>query len=213
MVKSNFELFSGRRSLADRLLQGIHFSFPTKLSAFANKTRGIDPHYNSAGEAFAKEQRRCSEVYLSEKQARELDDALVAANKAIENDYSEQKAAGRDCLDVDTIGQVVDRLWEKSGPMQDLRNLAEKFFEEAQKNPIEHVVEACAAKLAKANETVRQAQSEINSDLHAALNGRRFPEQLEFPFPQEKTKRKIRFGIGGVFDNLSQILHPWDRGY
>jgi hypothetical protein len=201
LVKSNFDLFGGTKSLAEKLLEGISFSFPTKLSALANKTR--DNSKNYVPHKYSSEPLiRRQEVYLSGKEEREFGDALSAANKSIKADYAEQKAQGRDCLDVDNIGQVINRLWElPTGAMRELRNLAEKLFSEAEKNPIEHVVSACATRLTKANNYVGQVQCEIRTDLHAALNGRRFPEQLELPFTQEKPKkRKIRLGLGGLIE-------------
>jgi hypothetical protein len=209
LVKSNFELFGHRKSLAQKLLDGIHFSFPTKLSALANKTRGNSKNYVHSRYSSEPLMRR-HEVHLSDKEIRDVDDALVVANNAIKADYTEQKAHGRDCLDMDNIGQVIDRLWElPAGSMRELRNLAEKLFADAQNNPIEHVVTACAARLAEANNDVGHVQREISTELGAALNGRRFPEQLEFPFPEEKLKRKIRFGTGGMLDDLSSFRHPW----
>lgn len=207
LVKSHFELFGGINSLADSLLTGIHFSSPTRLSALANKTRGIKPGYDSPKDLlYHNPVERRQEIYLSRKQERELHDALVAANQAIKDDYKKQERQGKDCLDLDNIGQVINRLWvAPRGRMRELRNLAERLWAEGEKNPIEHVVTASASQLAKANEKVRQEQRVIDSDLYAALNGRRFPEQLELPFPKEKPKRVIRFASGEVFDPSSPL--------
>lgn len=214
LVKSNFELFEGRKSLAEKLFGGIGFSYPTKLSALANRTRGNSKNIVAQPFTFeAKNPTRFQEVYLSDGQERKLDEALVAVGKELENNYNQQVAAGRSFGDLEHRGIIINRLWEQpAGPMRTLRNLVEEFFTEAEKNPIEHVVTACAARLKKANEKVGDAQQAINVDLHAALNGRKFPEQLELPFPQEKLKRRIRFGLGGMLDDFGSFRHPWDRG-
>lgn len=208
LVKSNFELFEGRKSLAEKLL-AISWNIPSRLTALANWTRGNKENIVAKPYTWeAENPTRLQEVYLSDAQERKLNDALAAAREVIEHDQD-----GIDWGLAENYGKVTSRLWELSkGPVRTLRNLAEEFFAEAEKNPIEHVVKACVAKLARANEKVGQAQQAINVDLHSALNGRRFPEQLEFPFSQEKPKRKIRFGIGGMLDDLSSFRHPWDRG-
>lgn len=201
LVKSNFELFGYKKSLAEKLLD-IAFSIPSKLTAFANKTRGNKQ--NIVAQPFtseAKNPTRIQEVYLSDEQERKFDDALAAAREAIKHDQD-----GKDWGLTEHYGKVTSRLWDlPKGPVRELRNLAEKLFAEAEKNPIEHVVTACVERLAKANEKVGDAHYANNTDLYAALNGRRFPEQLELPFPKEKPKRAIRFASGEMFDPSSPL--------
>lgn len=195
LVKSNFELFEGRKSLAEKLL-AISWNIPSKLTALANWTRGNSENIVAKPYTWeAENPTRLQEVYLSDAQERKLDYALLNAGRAIEHNQD-----GKEWGEIQHYGLVTDKLWEQSrGPVRELRDLAEEFFAEAEKNPIEHVITACAAKLAKANEKVGDAQHEISSDLHSALNGKKFPvppEQLWLPTMKPKVRKSIKNGLG-----------------
>lgn len=192
LVKSHFELFGGRKSLSE-LLTNQSGSYMNKITRLINRIRGVDETHDLKAELIHKQfPCRSQDIYLSDKES----DEVISAIQAVEDTWL-ASCENKEWGDNHDYDKVINKLWEEpTGPVRALRNLAEKLLAEGEKNPIEHVVTACATRLKKANEKVRDDQYAIGEDLYAALNGRRFPEQLEFPFAKPKLRKRIKTWYG-----------------
>lgn len=195
LVKSHFELFEGRKTLSEMLLKPSG-SRPNKITRLINKIRGVDETNDLRGELYYGQfPYRSQDIYLSDKETKEVNAALDAVDNAWEKSQE-----GKEWGEIDDYNKVINKLWEKpTGPVRTLRNLAEKLFVEGKKNPIGHVVTDCAAKLSEAQKTFGEAQRETDGTIHAALNGKKFPvppEQLWLPTMKPKVRKSIKNGLG-----------------